>query len=148
MGWGGSPGAGVEKASGRPSCWRRHLDDQAIGEGIWKTKSLEEASGRPSHWRRHLEDQAVEKASGRPSHRALVFGLNVQTTLRWFRKGKCRRNSGLVSRVLQIIDIPQLKLSTFYWWWEKSRWRRWSPPQQSGSTPSPRSPQLATYGPA
>lgn len=75
MGWGGSPGAGVEKASGRQSHWRRHLEGKATG--LW---SSPQAFGRPPQW---------------------------------FRKGKQGRNRGLVSSVLQIIDIPQLKLSTF-----------------------------------
>lgn len=74
-GWDGSPGAGVEKASGRQSHQRRHLEGKATE--LW---SLLQVFGRPP---------------------------------RQFRKGKQGRKRGLMSSVLQIIDIPQLKLSTF-----------------------------------
>lgn len=55
-------------------------------------------------WRRHPEGKAVGLWS-----LLRVFGRPPQQ----FRKGRQGRNRGLVSSVLQIIDIPQLKLSTF-----------------------------------
>lgn len=71
----------------------------------WKSwAGVEKASGRQSHWRRHLEGKATGLWSS-----PQAFGHPPQ----WFRKGKQGRNRGLVSSGLQIIDIPQLKLSTF-----------------------------------
>lgn len=53
--------------------------------------------------------EGIRKAKPFVSGLRSVFGCPPE----WFRQGKRDRNRGLVSGVLQIIDIPQLKLSTF-----------------------------------
>lgn len=68
----------------------------AGGEDIWKVKT----SGRQSHRRKHLEGEAVEFWS-----LLRVFGC--------LERGNEGEAEGLVSSVSRIINIPQLKLSTF-----------------------------------
>lgn len=63
------------------------------GEGVWKAK-------------------LVEKSLERQSHLSPAFAPGFGCPPEWFRKGKRDRHRGLVSGVLQMIDIPQLKLST------------------------------------